>query len=102
MTFSTIERHLQESTNPLSTNIMPNSKIIPNPHSQILSKACVGGVGLCIPKPETPPDGFAAVVLYIPIESINGKTAVDIQKDLGLPWYCDGNDPVWLEDELCS
>lgn len=73
-------------------------RVIPNPQSRMLANAVVGGSGLGIPPDSTPPAGMAVVVLYVPIEQMVGKNPVDIQRDLGLPWYAEGGPAVWFDE----
>ena len=44
-----------------------------------------------------PPDK-AAIVLFVPREAIIGLTPLDVQKDVGLPWYGENMDPVWFDE----
>lgn len=64
--------------------------------STILSNALIGGAGLGLPQNQTIPKGMAAVLLYVPESYIVGKTIMDIQKDIGLPWHVEGGDPFWF------
>lgn len=71
---------------------------IPNPHSQMLACAIVGGAGLTLPPKVDVPEGMAAVVLFVPMEHVIGKSPIEIQEDLGLPWYCNGGSPAWFDE----
>jgi hypothetical protein len=71
-------------------------KVIPNPNSEILKNAQVGGAGIGFPPSLEMPEGMAAVLLYVPIQQIIGKSPGDIQNDLGLPWHF-GGEPFWFE-----
>lgn len=72
----------------------------PNPASNILATAVVGGAGLAIPPMlNTPPKGMAAIVLYVPVEHIAGKTVIDIQRDIGLPWHVEGGPGMWFDGQ---
>ena len=73
-------------------------RIIPNPKSNMLSNAVVGGVGLSLPPDATTPDGMAAIVLYVPIDQILGKNPMELQLDLGIPWYTEGGPPSWFDE----
>ncbi|MDN0082451.1 hypothetical protein QU487_06740 [Crenobacter sp. SG2305] len=73
-------------------------RVTPNPESTLLAKAVVGGAGLNIPPGTVPPEGMGAVVLFVPLEQMVGKTVMEIQSDLGLPWHAEGSDPVWFAD----
>lgn len=66
------------------------------------SKAVIAGAGLGIPPSEVfrPEPGAEVVVLFVPSAVFRGKDAFEIQADIGLPWFCEGGDPVWFEDEL--
>lgn len=68
---------------------------IPNPQSEILKQAQVGGAGIGFPPSLEMPEGMAAIILYVPINEIVGKSPGDIQNDLGLPWHT-GGDPIWF------
>ena len=74
-------------------------KQIPNPESNILAKAVVGGAGIGLPPYYEIPDGMAAVILLVPMNEIVGKNPIEIQADLGIPWSMDG-EPYWFEKEL--
>lgn len=69
----------------------------PNPHSKLLEKAVVGGAGMSLPG-VTPPQGLGVVLLYVPLSEVLGKSAIDMQSDLGIPWHCEGGQPVWFDD----
>lgn len=72
---------------------------IPNPESIILKSSIIGGAGLSVPPAICePPNGMAAVLLYVPIEQIINKTPMQIQNDIGLPWHMDGGDSFWFEE----
>lgn len=73
-------------------------KTTPNPESKMLAQAVVGGVGLSIPPDAgTPPEGMAAVLLYVPLSLVNAKSPIDIQADLGLPWSGPAGEPIWFD-----
>lgn len=78
-------------------------KKTPNPESRLLAGAIIGGAGLGVPPGEAPP-GMAAVLLYVPIECVVGKSPIELQADLGLPWIAsddDGNwEGIWLDELL--
>lgn len=70
---------------------------IPNPKSEILANALVGGTGLGpMPPGIEPPEGMATVVLYVPEDQIAGKGPLEIQKDLGIPWNLNNGDKHWF------
>lgn len=74
-------------------------RVTPNPKSKMLANAIVGGVGLGIPpNSSTPPEGMATVVLFVPMNQVAGKNAIDIQRDLGLPWFARGGPAVWFDE----
>lgn len=73
-------------------------RIIPNPKSDLLSNAVVGGVGLSLPPDYDPPPGMAVVLLYVPVEHMSGKSPLEIQEDLGLPWFAEDGAPVWFDE----
>lgn len=73
-------------------------RTIPNPKSQLLAGAIVGGVGLTAPRNATPPEGMGLVLLYVPLEELADKNPLDIQADLGLPWFCHNGPPMWLDE----
>lgn len=70
----------------------------PNPESKMLANAIVGGAGMGMPG-VTPPRGMGAVLLYVPLDSIQGKSPVEMQADLGLPWHCEGGQPIWFNEQ---
>lgn len=71
-----------------------------NPHSEILRNAIIGGMGLGSLRPTIPPPGMWVVALYIPLGYLTSNGINAIQNDLGLPWYCEGGEPVWVDDEI--
>lgn len=83
---------------------MNKARVIPNPHSKLLSKAVVGGAGLILPPAIQIPEGMAMVLLLVPMEEILGKTMPEIQDDLGIPWHDEGGPDesigVWLDELL--
>lgn len=66
-----------------------------NPSSEMLSKAVVGGAGLSVP-PITPPCGMGVVVLFVPLASMQNKSPIEMQADMGLPWSGPNGDPYWF------
>lgn len=70
----------------------------PNPLSKILSNAVVGGAGSELPLNANPPKGMAVVLLYVPVGHIEGKTPIDIQEDIGLPWSTTEGKGVWFDE----
>lgn len=70
-----------------------------NPDSEILRNAIIGGMGLGSLRPTIPPPGMWVVALYIPLAYLTSNGINAIQNDLGLPWYCEGGEPVWIDDE---
>ncbi len=73
---------------------MSKKAIVPNLKSDILSKASVIGCGVS----EASPTGFATLSLLVPLDSIEGKNPVEIQKDLGLPWADKDGNGFWFEE----
>lgn len=73
------------------------SRPIPNPQSKLLAKAVVGGVGLA-PDAIEPPPNMACILLYVPLDDLMGRTAPEIQDDLGLPWSANDGEPYWFAD----
>lgn len=71
-----------------------------NPNSEILRNAIIGGMGLGSLRPTIPPPGMWVVALYIPLGYLTSNGINAIQNDLGLPWYCEGGEPVWVDDEI--
>jgi len=69
----------------------------PNPHSKMLENAVVGGAGMSLPG-VTPPQGMGAVLLYVPLTEVLGKSPLEIQADLGMPWHCEGGPAVWFDE----
>lgn len=49
------------------------------------------------PSHRSPPKGMGAVVLYVPLEVILDKSVIEMQADLGLPWFDPHEEPVWLQ-----
>ena len=74
------------------------TRVTPNPQSRMLSKAVVGGAGIGFPPSMKPPAGMGAIVLYVPIEQIVGKSILEMQSDIGLPWSVEGGQPVWVDE----
>lgn len=71
---------------------------IPNPESIILKNAIIGGAGITIqPNIETP-TGMAAVLLFVPLDQVIGKTTKEIQCDVGLPWVMNDGESFWFDD----
>lgn len=74
---------------------------IPNPTSKILSNAVVGGAGMGMPGVEMP-KGMGAVLLFVPLTEMQGKSPIELQADLGLPWACEdesGNcSGMWFDE----
>lgn len=71
---------------------------IPNPQSKLLESALVAGAGIGLPGAEPPP-GMGAILLYVPLGEIVAKSPLDIQEDLGLPWYCDSGPGIWFDEQ---
>ncbi|WP_199918420.1 hypothetical protein [Pseudomonas veronii] len=69
----------------------------PNPTSKMLAKAVVAGAGIGMPG-VTPPPGMGAVLLYVPLGDILGKSPIDIQADLGMPWHVEDGPGVWFDE----
>lgn len=69
----------------------------PNVNSEMLSEAVVGGAGLMLP-PDAgiPPKGMGAVLLYVPLKVMQGKSPVEMQADMGLPWAGPNGEPTWF------
>ncbi|MDO8728374.1 MAG: hypothetical protein Q7K26_00615 [bacterium] len=45
------------------------------------------------------PEGMAAVLLFVPINCMIGKTIPEIQADIGLPWFADSDEPFWFDEQ---
>jgi hypothetical protein len=73
-------------------------RITPNPKSMILANAVVGGAGLGSPPEITAPAGMGTVILYVPIDCVVGKTPIDIQNDIGLPWFVEDGPAIWFDE----
>lgn len=75
----------------------------PNPQSAILANAIVGGAGIGLPPERTAPKNMGCILLYAPIGHIVGKSVMDLQKDIGLPW-CMGDEGAgyWFDGEPVS
>ena len=43
-------------------------------------------------------EGMVTMVLYVPRTEIVGKTPMDIQADLGLPWAVDDGSGIWFDE----
>lgn len=71
----------------------------PNPNSKMLENAVVGGAGIGMPG-ITPPAGMGAVLLFVPLTEIMGKSAFEMQADLGIPWHCVDGPGVWFDELL--
>lgn len=71
-------------------------RIIPNPKSKILANAVVGGAGLGCPPDVSAPAGMGIIMLYVPLDQVVGKSLIDIQRDLGLPWFAEGGPAIWF------
>lgn len=70
----------------------------PNPESKMLARAIVGGAGMGMPGVDSPP-GMGAVLLFVPLDEIAGKSPQDVQADLGLPWASgDEGEGVWFDE----
>lgn len=75
-------------------------RTIPNPKSTLLAQAVVGGAGLFVPGEQlVPPEGKAAVLLYVPIDQMAGKSLPELQADLGLPWSMTDGAPYWFDQQ---
>ncbi len=62
-------------------------RLSPNPESQILPRAIIGGAGMELPpSASVPPQGMGAVLLYIKASHHLATNTKAIQDDLGLPW----------------
>ncbi len=65
---------------------------------KILEKAIIAGVGVGSPQTSEPPEGYGSIVLHIPVNEITGKTPIEIQADLGLPWSDGTDDGFWFKE----
>jgi hypothetical protein len=79
----------------------------PNPESKALEESLVGGVGIRLPEGAVePPEGYAAIVLYVPIQHVTGQDVIQLQNDLGIPWTIrDENGSIsgaWLDEMVDS
>ncbi|CAD0266084.1 hypothetical protein DENIT_70062 [Pseudomonas veronii] len=41
---------------------------------------------------------MGAVLLYVPLGDILGKSPIDIQADLGMPWHVEDGPGVWFDE----
>ncbi len=80
---------------------MPKLRTVPNPNSELLRHAVVGGAGLGLPPDVEAPAGMAIVLLYVPLDEVTKRSAPELQADLGLPWADQDGKPVWF-DELMA
>lgn len=74
------------------------TRTTPNPNSEIIANAHIGGCGLTLPPSIEAPEGMAAVVLFVPMQHILGKSPIEIQKDVGLPWASSEGAGIWFDD----
>ena len=78
---------------------MPNdTRQTPNPNSTMLAEAIVGGAGIDLPPDMDVPVGMGAILLYVPLEHMVGKSMPQIQADLGLPWSAGDGQGFWFSD----
>jgi hypothetical protein len=73
-------------------------RAIPNPKSEILAHAVITRAGIGTFPPLDVPENMGVVVLFVPIQLIAGKTPVDIQNDIGFPWYAVNGPSAWFDD----
>lgn len=60
-------------------------------------QAVVGGAGMGIPPGAgTPPDGMGVVLLYVPLTVMDGKSPIEMQDEMGLPWSGPNGEPFWF------
>jgi hypothetical protein len=72
----------------------------PNPKSTILSSSIIGGAGIGLPSEQKIPRNMGCVLLYAPAGRFVGKTLIEIQNDIGLPWRMgDDGKGFWFEGE---
>lgn len=71
---------------------------MPNPQSLILSASVIAGAGIGIPTNTEIPEGMGAVLLLVPLDQLKGKSPVEIQEDIGLPWHAGNGEGVWFKD----
>lgn len=75
---------------------MTDKKTI-NLNSEMLAMAVVGGAGMGLPPGAgTPPPGMGAVLLYVPLSAMAGKSPIEMQADMGLPWAGPNGEPFWF------
>lgn len=74
------------------------SRVIPNPNSRLLVDAAVGCAGLGLPPAVDVPPGMAVVLMFVPACHVLGKSPLDIQGDLGLPWRGPNGSPFWFDE----
>lgn len=80
-----------------SIQVFRKERIFPNPNSELLAKAIIGGVGISLPTPlAKPPSNSGVVLLYVPLGMILAKSPPDIQADIGLPWNLGDGKPYWF------
>lgn len=77
---------------------MSNERIIPNPSSELLRRAVVGGAGLGLPPGLSAPPGMGMVLLYVPLEALTSRSIPEVQRDLGLPWSDETGQAVWFDE----
>ena len=64
---------------------------------QFFEQAVVGGAGMGIPPGAgTPPAGMGAVLLYVPLSVMDGKSPIEMQAEMGLPWSGPNGEPFWF------
>ena len=54
----------------------------------------VSGCGLS----DEAPEGFAHITLMVPLSLIEGKSPIDLQSDLGLPWSDHDGNGLWFDE----
>lgn len=40
-----------------------------------------------------PPPGMGVVLLYVPLHALSGKSALEVQADMGIPWSKPNGEP---------
>lgn len=69
----------------------------PRDQNRFFEQAVVGGAGMGIPPGSgTPPDGMGVVLLYVPLAVMDGKSPIEMQAEMSLPWSGPNGEPFWF------
>lgn len=91
-----IRAHLKR-VNP--SNEAPADANRPQENSRFFEEAVVGGAGMGIPPGAgNPPAGMGVVLLYVPLSVMDGKSPIEMQADMGLPWSGPNGEPYWFPE----